>query len=919
MFPLHTIWQSIGNSFYNNFIVENRYMHIIEGLESTLIITVFAVLLGTLLSAFICWMRMHRKSWVRRIAVCYIELMRGTPVLVLLMIMYYVILAPANASGTIVAIITFAMNTSAYMCEMLRTSIESVDKGQTEAGLSLGFTKMKTFINIVLPQAVRKVIPIYQGEVVSLLKSTSIVGYIAVIDLTKASDIIRARTFDAFLPLILVAVVYFLVARLIGFLLSLLAKPSKRAAHTTALKLLLLLPVLGLSIQSCSSRQPADEIVSENNLKGKNIAVLMGSIQEQYVYDNKISDKIFSFNSMTDALEALLKGKADSYYMDAVIAGQLIEPYEHLDTIPTAAPSLPVAACFGPENKTLAEQFKRFVEEFKDSDENKEMLSRWLGSCEISSHRDVEAVTEGSPIKVAVLTTLPPFNLMLNGSPDGYEPELVRKFALRINRPVEFLVMDFGGVIPGLISGKLDMSVSFIGQTEERQKNIIQVPYFYSHSVAIIRKGSENGYSGIKSQDHLGDDIVAKNGGNQKEASNGRWWMLLAFVLSAVAVVSIVCMKVFRSRRHKPVVVESNNDDVIISISHLRKVFDDGLEVLKDINAEIRKGEVISIIGPSGTGKSTFLRCLNLLEHPTSGKILIDGQDILADGADVPALRRRMGMVFQSFNLFEGMNVLENVCFAPVKVLKKSKEEAQRKAMELLELVGMGERADFLPSELSGGQKQRVAIARALAMDPEIMLFDEPTSALDPTMVSEVLGVMKMLANQGMTMMIVTHEMRFAREVSDRIFYMDEGRIYESGTPEQIFDHPSKPQTIKFINRVKVFSYTLQSEKYDYYGLMGEMNTFCHRYNLSRSVMDKVSHVVEEGLLVMGAVGGTVIKLGYSEKEDNCGIKIQSPKHISKEILEDMTFSVEISILKGLCSKVEVEEEEEGTTLICML
>ena len=239
----------------------------------------------------------------------------------------------------------------------------------------------------------------------------------------------------------------------------------------------------------------------------------------------------------------------------------------------------------------------------------------------------------------------------------------------------------------------------------------------------------------------------------------------------------------------------------MISVRHLRKSFN-GVEVLKDVNAEIGKGEVISIIGPSGTGKSTFLRCLNRLETPDGGSIVVGDVDITSPKADLAAVRRRMGMVFQNFNLFGNLTILGNVMAAQCDILGASKANAKRKAMELLDRVGLANKADALPDELSGGQKQRVAIARGLAMDPEILLFDEPTSALDPTMVGEVLSVIKDLAKTGMTMLIVTHEMGFARDVSTRVFYMDQGVVYEDGTPAQVFNAPKNPRTIEFVGQV---------------------------------------------------------------------------------------------------------------------
>ncbi len=278
----------------------------------------------------------------------------------------------------------------------------------------------------------------------------------------------------------------------------------------------------------------------------------------------------------------------------------------------------------------------------------------------------------------------------------------------------------------------------------------------------------------------------------------------------------------------------------MITVSHLSKTYHnaDGssLTVLKDINCEIQRGEVISIIGPSGTGKSTFLRALNLLDPPTGGSIIVDGEDILvnANANAIAKLRQKMGMVFQSFNLFEHMTVLENVMYAPVKIRKESKEQAREEALALLKKVGLVEKADVYPSSLSGGQKQRVAIARALAMHPEAILFDEPTSALDPTMVGEVLSVIRQLAKSGLTMLIVTHEMRFARDVSTRIFFMNEGIIYEDGTPEQIFDHPVHSATKAFVNRIQKLVFEIDSDDFDYLQIHTGINQFCLKYNLTQ-------------------------------------------------------------------------------------
>ena len=243
--------------------------------------------------------------------------------------------------------------------------------------------------------------------------------------------------------------------------------------------------------------------------------------------------------------------------------------------------------------------------------------------------------------------------------------------------------------------------------------------------------------------------------------------------------------------------------EYIIQAKELQKHFDSGeIRALDGVTADIRKGEVVVVIGPSGSGKSTFLRCLNLLEVPTGGQVLFEGVDITDKKANLNLHRQKMGMVFQHFNLFPHMTILKNMTLAPMKLLKKSQEDAEAQARALLERVGLADRANAYPSQLSGGQKQRIAIVRALCMDPEVMLFDEPTSALDPEMVGEVLEVMKELAKEGMTMVVVTHEMGFAREVADRVIFMAEGKIVEEGRPEKIFSAPEQPRTREFLAKV---------------------------------------------------------------------------------------------------------------------
>ena len=244
----------------------------------------------------------------------------------------------------------------------------------------------------------------------------------------------------------------------------------------------------------------------------------------------------------------------------------------------------------------------------------------------------------------------------------------------------------------------------------------------------------------------------------------------------------------------------TNNE--VIRVEHVAKYFDGGIKALDDCSLSIGKGEVVAIIGPSGSGKSTMLRCLNLLEQPTSGKVIVDGVDITGSKVDLDLHRRKMGMVFQHFNLFPHMTVKKNITLAPVRLKLKTQAEADKAAMQLLERIGLADKADTYPAMLSGGQKQRIAIVRALAMEPEVMLFDEPTSALDPEMVGEVLDVMKKLASDGMTMAVVTHEMGFAREVADRVIFMDSGKIVEVNTPNELFDHPQNPRTQLFLSKV---------------------------------------------------------------------------------------------------------------------
>ena len=317
----------------------------------------------------------------------------------------------------------------------------------------------------------------------------------------------------------------------------------------------------------------------------------------------------------------------------------------------------------------------------------------------------------------------------------------------------------------------------------------------------------------------------------------------------------------------------------MIRVEHLRKEYPTAVP-LQDVNVEIHKGDVISVIGPSGTGKSTLIRCLNLLDRPTSGKVFIDDEEITAKGADVARIRRKMGMVFQHFNLFPHMTVIENIMAAPMDLLGRSKQEAYDKGIELLRKVGLADKALNYPEAMSGGQKQRVAIARTLAMEPEIILFDEPTSALDPTMIGEVQAVIRDLANQGTTMIIVTHEMKFAREICNRVFYMDQGGIYEDGTPEQIFDNPQKERTRQFIRHLKVLEYPITSKDFDFIGFNTQIEEFGRKHCVSQRSIYNIQAFIEEMCvqIILPQLQDPfemLVTIEYSEEHNDADVIIQ--------------------------------------------
>jgi polar amino acid transport system ATP-binding protein len=358
----------------------------------------------------------------------------------------------------------------------------------------------------------------------------------------------------------------------------------------------------------------------------------------------------------------------------------------------------------------------------------------------------------------------------------------------------------------------------------------------------------------------------------------------------------------------------------MITVRNLVKKFGD-VEVLKDINTEIHKGEVISIIGASGGGKSTFLRCLNLLEQPTSGEIIINGVNVLDPATDVAAVRQKMNMVFQSFNLYDHMTALENLTLAPIKLKGIPRKTAEEQAMELLRTVGLAERAHYFPQELSGGQKQRVAIARCMAMNPEIILFDEPTSALDPTMVSEVLAVIRKLANQGLTMVIVTHEMEFARDVSSRVFFMDDGRIQEEGPPAQIFDSPHSERTLAFIHHVRAWRHGFNSPHVDIFAMHGELLAFGEKQLLSRQAIFNLQLLGEELLqLLMPQLHQRQkfeLAVQYSEDDGILNAFLSMPAGTPNP-LDSVAAEHElgITLIRNLATHIEYQQNEDCARLV---
>ena len=615
--PVGNFFQKIAAAFEQNFIRENRWQLILNGFGVTLILSLGSALCGTLIGFGICFARRSRNKVVSTITAAFIRIFQGLPIVVFLMILYFVIFAKAEISGIIIGIIGFSVDFGVYVAEILRSAIDAIPLGQWEAADALGFWPSKTLSRIILPQAIYHALPVYKGQFIAMVKMTSVVGYITVQDLTKVSDIIRSQTYDAFLPLIFTAIVYF-----------------------------------GLSWS---------------------LTLLIGRIEI------KVNPKL-----------------------------------------------------------------------------------------------------RKNPLKGVDDTCVP--------------------------------------------------------------------------------------------------DIAVTNEG-------------------------------------------FNNDGAeIFNISHLSKEYENAWP-LKDVNAVVHRGDIISLIGPSGTGKTTLLRCLNYLEMPTDGTVVAFGENVPKKGKELCAYRARVGMVFQSFNLFSHLTIIENIMLAPVELRGISRQEAYENGIRLLRQVGLAEKALNYPDELSGGQKQRVAIVRALAMNPEVILFDEPTSALDPTMVSEVLQVISSLAKKGLTMLIVTHEMQFAESVSNRIFYMDQGVIFEEGTPEQIFHAPKKLQTRVFVNHLKLYSYQIASSDFDFVNLLATVDSFGHTQLMPRMLLNHLSLCVEE--LITQAFQNSNeqsypvdIAVEYAPDSDCCRLSISFVG--TKCNLLDGLDEISTKLLSGITAHTEFEysETERKNTLV---
>jgi len=350
----------------------------------------------------------------------------------------------------------------------------------------------------------------------------------------------------------------------------------------------------------------------------------------------------------------------------------------------------------------------------------------------------------------------------------------------------------------------------------------------------------------------------------------------------------------------------------MIEIIDLQKTYNKN-PILKGVNTTINDGDIVAIVGGSGCGKSTLIRCLNMLEKPSGGKVILDGEEISKQGYDLSKISHKIGMVFQSFNLFNHLTVLENIMLPQINTLKVSKQEAYDKAMTLLKQVNLSSKVFSYPSALSGGQKQRVAIARTLAMDPEVILFDEPTSALDPTMVNEVKSVIKNLTGTGKTMLIVTHDMDFAKSISNRVFYMDEGTIYEEGSPEEIFNNPKKDKTRQFVHGLKVLYLFIDSKNYDFVEASSQIEAYCQKNQIPYNKIHRLQSIIEElcDQILIPEMKDLNINFSaeYAPNEDRLNVTVKYGD--TKYGIDDFKNDLSLMLIKGLCQNIEYKQIQE--------
>ena len=608
---------NLRDSIQRTFITENRYRILLSGLGVTIRLSLIACVLGTLLGAVICFLRTRKNPYVSAFASLYIRIFRALPVVVLLLVLNYIVLSKSGLEAFWICVITFSIEFSAYSAEIFRSGINAVPAGQARAAKALGFGRLQTFWHVIWPQALIHLLPAYSGELIATVKMTAVAGYISVIDLTKASDIIRSRTYEAFFPLLLTSAVYFILCALLVSLL------------------------------------------------------------------------------------------------------RLVEGRLH------------------PKKRT---------------------------------------------VKRDILETIQAFQPASN---------------------------------------------------EERS----------------LRESAAKADTGLP----------------------------------------------------------------LIRAEHLMKRFENVTPV-RDVNFNIFRGDVVSIIGPSGTGKSTLLNLVNRLEEADGGTIYFEGQDTHKRGYDANRMREQIGMVFQSFNLFSHLTIIENLMLAQTKLLKRSRREACARSMSLLQMVGLTDKALSFPDQLSGGQQQRAAIVRAVAMDPKIILFDEPTSALDPTMVGEVLVVIRRLARDGMTMLIVTHEMRFARDVSSRVFYMDEGIIYEEGTPKEIFDAPRRDRTRQFINRLQVFKATIRKGDVSAAGMFSDVEQFGARCMIGRGLINRMLTVMEELcvqviLPTLGSQDALQLVFEYSEA-DGGSVHMEATYPGANRNPLDEGDAISLSLIRNVCADLSWQYQD---------